>query len=102
MHRHRTTRVAVTRSVTQAPSENFCATVNVKMATHRTSATACRRNCRFQCSTRTLRCHQKRHIPSCESEKVTKTLMAYITTRVSIFPCVAMRSEERRGGKECR
>ena len=69
------------------------------MPTHRTAATTCKderraSSARPACcvATRSETCRR------CDSENVTNTLMAYITTRVSRLPC--RRDEQRRGRRD--
>ncbi len=74
--------------VSQPPMANFTTLVTMRMVTQRARPMMCTGRCRNQ-SVCSLRCWiQNFAIPRLDSEKVTNTLIEYMTTSFSTLPCV--------------
>lgn len=81
-------RMLVTTSVIHPPTKNFSMTTTTRMVRHKARPMTWMGRC-FHQSWCSLRCvTQKRAIPRFDSEKVTKTLIEYMTTSFEMSPCV--------------
>src|SRR2546425_192534 len=82
-----TTSDAVITNVNQPPSWNFKLTVATRIVPVNNRPTPLIRRLRRQRESVARTSHQCLTMPSCDSEKVTKTLIEYSTNKNSTLPC---------------
>jgi hypothetical protein len=75
-------------NVSQPPEVNFSMVVTIRIVRHKTNPIRLTGRCLFHFSSFFRFLMKKRDIPRFESEKVAKTLIEYITTRVETDPLV--------------
>ena len=79
---------AVSTSVSQPPSRNFWITVTTRISMHRAAAATWAGRWRAQDGSFDRRRNQKTVIAMFDSENVTNTLIAYMTTSFETWPRV--------------
>src|ERR1035441_5895800 len=86
MMKHRLMHSIVTTNVIHPPSLSFSLSMTTRIDMQSTNPVACTGRCFFQCGSVLRWRIQNRTMPISDREKVAKTLMLYMTTRMPMLP----------------